>query len=136
LVLILLQLLNEKVALSEGQLLAVFTLHDCLIFVEVVGRERVELSERVEHRNGFPLNWEVVLVRKRLVLPAEDVRLKTFLRRTCEPSESLIATTFVDGENQVNLLLRMLTVPYVFDFLSWAKRGRPDSLLYRNQHRL
>ena len=75
--------------------MAVFTLHDCLIFVEVVGRERVELSERVEHGNSFPLNWEVVLVRKRLVLPTEDVRLKTFRRRTCQPSESLIATTFV-----------------------------------------
>ena len=58
------------------QLLAVFTLHDCLVFVVWVQREVVQVSERVKHKLSEPLDWEIVLIGNGIRRSLENVWLE------------------------------------------------------------
>jgi len=135
------QLLHDIVTLQEGQLLAILTLHHCLILVERVWWELVQVAEGEVDELCFPLNSEVVLVGDVELFSIEHMRLEFSIWSTCHPSETLIATAFVDGENEEDwVILRSTTLtslnPCIIEALGWSKRRRPHARIMRLLHRL
>ena len=127
-------LLHQVVALSERQLLAVFALHDRLVFVERVWREELQMAKLVQHEFGLPLNWKVAHVRNRILIATEQVRFQVGVRLPHQASETLVATTFIHRENQDDdwVGLAVPAVPGLDELFSRAVSGRPDAVLSRD----
>lgn len=119
----------------KRQLLAILTLHDRPTLVIRVEREVVQVAEWVQHQASFPLDRKVSHVLDRLLVPPKNVRFELRVRFARKFREALIPTAFINREDQVDRI-GVLLVERFLEFACRAKRGRPDTVLNRNLHRL
>ena len=119
----------------KRQLLAVLTLHDRPTLVIRVEREVVQVAEWVQHQASFPLDRKVSYILDRLLVPPKNVRFELRVRFARKFREALIPTAFINREDQVDRI-GVLLVERFLEFACRAERGRPDTVLDRNLHRL
>ena len=86
----------------EWQLLAVLALHNRPIFVQRVQREVIQVAEGEQDHLCLPLDGEVGIVLDRIRFLLEQIRLQLVVRFAHHLGETLKASTFVHGEDQVN----------------------------------
>lgn len=92
------------------------------------------MAELKLHQLCLPLHREVVLIRDRTIIATENVRLKLRIRLAHHSSVSLVPSTFIDGEDQVDIVLLILK-----SFCQLACRPIcccPHAMLLRDLHRL
>ena len=79
---------------------------------------------------SFPLHWEIVLILDRCIRgPSEQMRLQIAIWDTFHDCKSLIATTFVNGEDEHNMCMVLVGVTKL---LCWTVCGRPAVVLLRH----